>query len=165
MSLDLTADLYEVCQQISPRHPGYATLSVEDGFDWSSLSCCLFERLYLVAFRSLRRPDVDLDLLSEHDDRAYEEALESGGLLRYFKGHANERGECLSFCLWETRGQARKAAGAAYHSSAAEISAQMYLSYVLDRYWLKKVDGRLVFERSKAICRDIDPLQIAPSAG
>jgi hypothetical protein len=97
MSLDLTADLYEVCQQISPRHPGYATLSIEDGFDWSSLSCCLFERLYLVAFRSLRRPDVDLDLLSEHDDRAYEEALESGGLLRYFKGHANERGECLSF--------------------------------------------------------------------
>jgi hypothetical protein len=48
MSLDLTADLYEVCQQISPRHPDYATLSIEDGFDWSSLSCCLFERLYLV---------------------------------------------------------------------------------------------------------------------
>ena len=146
MSLDLTADLYEVCQQISPRHPGYATLSVEDGFDWSSLSCCLFERLYLVAFRSLRRPDVDLDLLSEHDDRAYEEALESGGLLRYFKGHANEWGECLSFCLWETREQARQAADAASHRSAIGATAQMYLSYSLERYWIQKTGEELVFE-------------------
>jgi hypothetical protein len=146
MSLDLTADLYEVCQQISPRHPGYATLSIEDGFDWSSLSCCLFERLYLVAFRSLRRPDVDLDLLSEHDDRAYEEALESGGLLRYFKGHANERGECLSFCLWETREQARQAADAASHRSAVGTTAQMYLSYSLERYWIQKTGEELVFE-------------------
>jgi hypothetical protein len=146
MSLDLTADLYEVCQQISPRHPGYATLSIEDGFDWSSLSCCLFERLYLVAFRSLRRPDVDLDLLSEHDDRAYEEALESGGLLRYFKGHANEWGECLSFCLWETREQARQAADAASHRSAIGATAQMYLSYSLERYWIQKTGEELVFE-------------------
>jgi hypothetical protein len=146
MSLDLTADLYEVCQQISPRHPDYATLSIEDGFDWSSLSCCLFERLYLVAFRSLRRPDVDLDLLSEHDDRAYEEALESGGLLRYFKGHANEWGECLSFCLWETREQARQAADAASHRSAVGTTAQMYLSYSLERYWIQKTGEELVFE-------------------
>jgi hypothetical protein len=146
MSLDLTADLYEVCQQISPRHPDYATLSIEDGFDWSSLSCCLFERLYLVAFRSLRRPDVDLDLLSEHDDRAYEEALESGGLLRYFKGHANERGECLSFCLWETREQARQAADAASHRSAIGATAQMYLSYSLERYWIQETGEELVFE-------------------
>ena len=146
MTLDLTADLYEACLQISPRHPDYATLSIEDGFDWSSLSCCLFERLYLVAFRSLRRPDVDLDLLSEHDDRAYEEALESGGLLRYFKGHANERGECLSFCLWETREQARQAADAASHRSAIGATAQMYLSYSLERYWMRKVGENLVFE-------------------
>ena len=146
MSLDLTADLYEVCQQISPRHPDYATLSIEDGFDWSSLSCCLFERLYLVAFRSLRRPDVDLDLLSEHDDRAYEEALKSGGLLRYFKGHANEWGECLSFCLWETREQARQAADAASHRSAVGTTAQMYLSYSLERYWIQKSGEELAFE-------------------
>jgi hypothetical protein len=146
MSLDLTADLYEACQQISPRHPDYATLSIEDGFDWSSLSCCLFEKLYLVVFRSLRRPEVDLDLLSEHDDRAFEEALASGGLLRYFKGNANEQGECLSFCLWQTRELARQAADAASHRSAARVSAQMYLSYSLDRYWIRKAGDKLVFE-------------------
>jgi hypothetical protein len=146
MSLDLTADLYETCQQISPRHPDYATLSIEDAFDWSSLSCCLFERLYLVVFRSVWQPEADLDLLLEHDDRAFEEALASGGLLRYFKGHANEQGECLSFCLWETREQARQAADAASHRSAAGVSAQMYLSYSLERYWIRKVGEKLVFE-------------------
>jgi hypothetical protein len=147
MSLDLTADLYEVCQQISPTNPDYAILPIEDGFDWSSLSCCHFERLYLVVFRSVWQPEAELDLLREHDDRAFEEALVSGGLLRYFKGHANERGECLSFCLWETREQARRAADAASHRSAASVSAQMYLSYSLERYWIRKLGEKLVFDR------------------
>src|ERR671912_903726 len=145
MTVELSADLYEACQRISPRHSDYATLSIEDGFDWSSLSRCLFERLYLVVFRSVWQPDADLDLLREYDDCAFEEALVSGGLLRYFKGHANELGECLSFCLWETRKQAREAAGAPSHRSAADVSAQMYLSYSLDRYWIEKVREKLVF--------------------
>ena len=128
------------CQQISPIYPEYATRPIQDGFSWSSsLAGCAFERLYLVVFRSVRRPSADLDLLREHDDRAYEKALESGGLLRYFKGEANEQRECLSFCLWETRRQAIEAAGAASHQSAAEITVRMYESYVLNRYWLKKV--------------------------
>jgi hypothetical protein len=147
MPLDLTADLYEACQQISPTNPDYAILPIEDGFDWSSLSCCLFDRLYLVVFRSVWQPEADLDLLQEHDDRAFEEALKSGGLLRYFKGHANERGECLSFCLWETREQARQAADAASHRSAAGASAQMYLSFSLERHWIRKHEEKLVFER------------------
>jgi hypothetical protein len=139
------------CQQISPIYPDYETRPIQDGFSWSSsLAGCAFERLYLVVFRSVRRPSADLDLLREHDDRAYAEALESGGLLRYFKGEANERGECLSFCLWQTREQAIQAAGAAAHQSAAEISVRMYESYVLDRYYLKKVVSargeRLIFE-------------------
>src|ERR671912_804551 len=143
MTVELSADLYEACQRISPRHSDYATLSIEDGFDWSSLSRCSFESLYLVAFRSVRRPEANPDLLHYHDDRAYEEALASGGLLRYFKGQANERGECLSFCLWETREQARRAADAASHHSAAAVSAQMYLSYVLERYWLTNLEDEL----------------------
>jgi hypothetical protein len=147
MSLDLTADLYEACQQISPTNPDYAILPIEDGLDWSSLSCCHFERLYLVVFRSVLQPEADLDLLHEHDDRAFDEALESGGLLRYFKGHANERGECLSFCLWETREQARRAADAASHRSAASVSAQMYLSYSLERHWIRKLGEKLVLDR------------------
>jgi hypothetical protein len=143
--------LRRACQQISPLYPDYVTRPIQDGFSWSSsLLGCAFERLYLVVFRSVRRSSADLDLLREHDDRAYEKALESGGLLRYFKGEANEQRECLSFCLWETRRQAIEAAGASSHRSAADISVRMYESYVLDRYWLKKVltawEERLIFE-------------------
>ena len=147
MTLELGAGLYEACQQISPRHEDYAILPIEDAFDWSSLSFCDFEELYLVVFRSLRLPEADLDLLSEHDDRAYEEALAAGGLLLYFKGQANERGDCLSFCLWESGEQARNAAASASHRTAASITAQTYHSYILDRYWLKKKEGKLVFEQ------------------
>lgn len=155
MTLDLRADLYEACRHISPRHPDYVTRSIEDGFDWaSSLSSCHFDRLYLVVFRSVRRPTADLHLLREYDDRAYEEALKTGGLLRYFRGNANERGECLSFCLWEGREQAREAAGAASHRSAAGITAQMYETYVLDRYWLKKVIT------SRGVRLDFEPIRI-----
>jgi hypothetical protein len=151
MTLDLRPVLHRACQQISPIYTDYAMRPIQDGFSWSSsLAGCTFDRLYLVVFHSVRRPNADLDLLREHDDRAYEKALESGGLLRYFKGDANERRECLSFCLWETRGQAIEAAGAASHQSAADISVQMYESYVLERYWLKKVvtarGERLIFE-------------------
>jgi hypothetical protein len=143
--------VHRACQQISPIYPDYVMRPIQDGFSWSSsLAGCAFERLYLVVFRSVRRPSADLDLLRELDDRAYEKALQSGGLLRYFKGEANERGECLSFCLWETREQAIEAASAAAHQSAAEITVQMYESYVLERYWLKKVvaarEERLIFE-------------------
>jgi len=143
--------VHRACQQICPIFPDYATRPIQDGFSWSSsLAGCAFERLYLVVFRSVRRVSADLNLLREHDDCAYEDALESGGLLRYFKGEANEQRECVSFCLWETRRQAIEAAGAASHQSAADITVRMYDSYVLDRYWLKKVvsarEERLIFE-------------------
>jgi hypothetical protein len=147
MTLDIRPDLHRACQQISPLHPDYATRPIQEGFDWaSSLADCPFDQLYLVVFRSVRRQAADLVMLCEHDDRAYEEARESGGLLRYFKGHANERGECLSFCLWETREQARRAADAASHRSAAGISARMYLSYSLERHWIRKLGEKLVFD-------------------
>jgi hypothetical protein len=143
--------VHRACQQICPLYPDYVARPIQDGFSWSSsLLGCPFEQLYLVVFRSVRRPYADLDLLREHDDRAYEKALESGGLLRYFRGDANERRECLSFCLWETREQAIEAAGAASHRSAAAITVRMYESYVLERYWLKKAvtarEERLIFE-------------------
>src|SRR5215212_6597301 len=143
--------LHEAFPQPTPVHPDYTSLPIQDGFDWArSLRSVPALRLYLVVFRSVRRASVDLDVLKEYDDAAYAEALGAGGLLYYFKGEANERRECLSFCLWESRKQAIEAAGAVSHQSAADISVRMYQSYVLDRYWLKKVvtgwGERLIFE-------------------
>ena len=45
------------------------------------------------------------------------------------------------------QGSGQKAADAASHHSAAADSAQLYLSYVLERYWLSKVEEKLIFER------------------
>jgi hypothetical protein len=153
MTFDHRAGLYEACRQISPINPDYANLPVEDGFDWRArLESLRFDRLYLVVFRSIRRQDADLKLLKEHDDRAYEAALAAGGLLRYFKGEMNERRECLSFCLWESREQAVAAAGGASHQTAALVTARMYETYSLERYELaKEGTGGLAFRRFEVI--------------
>jgi len=47
-----------------------------------------------------------------------------------------------------------EAAGAASHRSTAAISALMYESYVLDRYWLKKV---VTMQGEKLIFEPIEP--------
>src|SRR5215210_21297 len=155
MILDHRAGLYEACRRLSPINPDHARLPIEEGFDWSScLDGARFDRLYLVVFRSVRRATADLALLKEHDDRAYAAALEAGGLLRYFKGEMNERRECLSFCLWESREQAVAASAGTSHQTAAQLSAEMYESYVLERYDLVKREGRLVFRRLEGTPRE-----------
>ena len=151
MHLDHPAGLHEACRSLSPIHPDHATLPIERAFNWSScLTGVFFDRLYLVVFRSVRRAGADLDLLREHDDLAYADALEAGGLLYYFKGEMNERRECLSFCLWESREQAQRAAGGASHRAATRITAQMYESYRLERYDVVKTaagEEDVVFRR------------------
>ncbi len=141
MTLDLGMGLQEAAQRIHPRHPDYADLPIDQGFDWSAIAACPFEKLYLVVFRSIRRPDADMDLLRWYDDLAYAEALNSGGLLRYLKGAADERGHCLSFCLWESREAAVRASGSKQHARAATITSRMYVSYELERYELTPGNG------------------------
>ena len=154
MNVDYQAGLYDACQRLSSIHPDYATLPVQRAFDWSTcLTGVAFDRLYLVVFRSVRRTTADLDLLREHDDLAYADALEAGGLLYYFKGEMNERRECLSFCLWESRGQAQRASGSASHTAATRLIAGIYESYSLERYDVTKAAqkrGDVVFRRIKA---------------
>src|SRR5918998_3212571 len=111
--------LYGACQRLVPIDPNYANLPINEGFNWSScLDDACFDRLYVVVFRSVRRATADLDLLREYDDRAYAGAKGAGGLLFYYRGVMNERRGCLSFCLWESREQAQRAAGGTSHRGA-----------------------------------------------
>jgi len=142
MTLDQRVGLYEACQQLSPIHPDYATLPIQEGFNWSSsLGDVGFEQLYLVVFRSVLRATADLELLYELDELAHAEAIEAGGLLFYFRGVINDRRESLSFCLWEDGEQARKASGGSSHRAAMGIVIEMYEFYILERYDLAKVGG------------------------
>jgi len=138
--------------QPTPIHHDYASLPIQDGFDWArSLRSIPALRLYLVVFRSKRRVSADLRVLKEHDDAAYAEALGAGGLLHYFKGEVNEQRECLSFCLWESRQHALEAIGGPSHRAAAEIWRKMYESYELERYHLQKSgEETITFERLPA---------------
>ncbi len=145
MTIERHAGFREACQELNPTRPDYAYHPVEYGFDWTSLASHDFEALYLVVFRSVRRPDADHALLKEHDDRAYATARRTGGLLRYFRGELGEDRTCLSFCLWESREEARRAAEAGEHRAAAEIVGEAYESYRLERYRLTNAGGKLVF--------------------
>jgi hypothetical protein len=137
MHLDHPVGLHEACRRLSPTHPDHAILPIQQAFNWSScLTGVPFDQLYLVVFRSVRRSGANLDLLREHDDLAYADALEAGGLLCYFRGEMNGRRECLSFCLWESRQQAQRAAGGSSHTAAMRITAQFYESYTLERYYV-----------------------------
>ena len=94
---------------------------------------------------------VGIATLMAYDDRAYAEALGAGGLLYYFKGEANERRQCLSFCVWESRQQARAAARLPLHLAATRIANEIFESYELERYIVKKSSrregGQLTIER------------------
>jgi hypothetical protein len=135
-------------ERLRPIHPAYATLPIEAGFNWGD---CLGELspsgLYLVVFRSIRGEAADVALLIEMDDRAHEEAATAPGFLRYFKGQLSDRRECLSFCLWTGREFAQQAARRDHHVAAMSLTAEMYDSYVLERYSVTPKGRGYRFER------------------
>ena len=120
--------------------PGsYATLPIAEAFDWAACADGMSAgEWYLVCFRSVRRPGADEALLQELDDQAHLDASTAPGFVHYFKGHTTERGECLSFCLWDSRKMARSAAGRPAHAQASAIVGEMYASYRLEFYRVLK---------------------------
>jgi hypothetical protein len=133
---------------LQPVRDDYPLLPIERGFNWEECTAGLsIPSLYLVVFRSVRRADADLATLKAYDDRAFEDAQQAPGFLFYFKGQLTPDRACLSFCLWGTREQARAASGRADHVAAANLVAQMYESYDLERHTLRHQNGMLVFDR------------------
>src|SRR4051794_20656311 len=116
-----------VFNRLSPVSKDYATLPIEQAFDWGACAPDIdVGDWYLVGFRSIRRPDADESRLTAMDDQAHLEAAGAPGFVHYFKGPTNDRGECLSFCLWDSRQQARAAAGLRAHADAVTIALEMY---------------------------------------
>jgi hypothetical protein len=127
---------------IAPTTPGYATLPVLEGFNWSAcLAGVASGTWFLVTFRSVRRVDADAALLTDHDDRAFAEALGSSGLLCYFRGELAAERRCLSFCVWERPDQARSASLLPEHQLAAHLARAFYDRYEVSRHWLVKRPG------------------------
>lgn len=129
--------LRRTLEALAPVGPDFATRPILDAFNWSeALDGIGSLDWHLVVFRSVRRPDADLALLTEYDDLAHEEASHAAGFLHYFKGCATEDGHCLSFCLWQDSVQAHLAGMRPQHRTAMSITVAMYESYRLERYRL-----------------------------
>jgi hypothetical protein len=128
--------------RLVPARAGYQVLPVQEGFNWSyTLEHIPSGRWHLIVFRSQRKAGVDDGLLTEHDDLAFAEALSSGGLLRYYKGATDQRGRCLSLCVWQTRRHAMRATKRPEHRVAANLAMRFYDSYDVERYVLRKRRG------------------------
>jgi hypothetical protein len=135
--------------RLMPVSDDYATLPVAQAFTWDvSADVALEGEWYLVAFRSVQRAGADQDELRRMDDAAHEEAIGAPGFIHYFKGPANARGECLSFCLWDSRHDAREAAGRPAHVAAISIIGATYERYTLEFLRVAKLagEGRFSFE-------------------
>jgi hypothetical protein len=133
--------------RLEPSCPEYARLPVAAAFSWADCaSAADAGEWYLVAFRSVLREAADRDRLREYDDRAHDEAQSSRGFVHYFKGPVNDLGECLSFCLWTSRANARAAAGRPAHREAVTIAHGTYELFTLELLRLTKRAGSTSFE-------------------
>ena len=138
----------DVLQRLQPVSDRYATAPVAEAFTWDDAGGDLGSgEWYLVAFRSVRRPDADEARLWELDELAHQEAAASPGFVHYFKGPLAADGSCLSFCLWDSRADARAAAGRPAHVRAVGLLEEMYESYTLEFHRVaRQAGGRLTFE-------------------
>jgi hypothetical protein len=133
---------------LEPVTDAYASLPIADAFNWQDASRALGDgEWYLVAFRSIRRPDADEVRLNAYDDLAHVEAAAAPGFVHYFKGPAASDGSCLSFCLGQSRAEARSASGGAAHRQAVGILQEMYAQYALEFHRVRRqAGGALTFE-------------------
>ncbi|MDQ2740781.1 MAG: hypothetical protein M3Z66_00515 [Chloroflexota bacterium] len=134
----------EAFQTLAPITARYASLPILEGFNWSDCTAQLAPgEWYLVVFRSIRRQAADDLTLEMHDYGAYIEAQRRAlGLVFYFRGTTNEQRECLSFCLWNSRQEAVRAAQLPLHRIAMNMVEEKYEWYRLERYAVRKVRDR-----------------------
>ena len=138
----------DLLEQLAPVSESYAALPIADAFNWQDATQELGNgEWYLVAFRSIRRVDADEARLTIFDELAHQEAATAPGFVHYFKGPAATDGSCLSFCLWQTRADARAAAGRPDHVRAVSLIEEMYESYTLEFHRVsREAGGRLTIE-------------------
>ena len=134
--------------RLVPVSDRYATLPVADAFTWEACERDVEPgEWYMVAFRSIRRPDIDEDRLTAYDDWAHAEATGAPGFVHYLKGPTQPDGRCMSFCLWDSRAEARQAAGRPAHIQAAALTHEAYAEYTLEFHRVARVaDGGFTFE-------------------
>ena len=132
---------------LQPTAETYARLPVAEAFNWADCAPGVAAgEWYLVAFRSIVSPDADIARLTVYDDFAHADAANEPGFVHYFKGPLADDGTCLSFCLWNSRTEARAAASRPAHLEAVAIIGETYSQYTLEFLRLRKPHAEAAFE-------------------
>jgi len=127
---------------LRPAGDSYATMPIAAAFNWDEATADLGDgEWYLVAFRSVRRPDADEARLELFDELAHHEAAGAPGFVHYFKGPKATDDSCLSFCLWQSRADARVAAAGPAHVRAVSLIDEMYALYALEFHRVRREAG------------------------
>jgi hypothetical protein len=133
--------------ELVPVADHYATMPVSQAFTWAPVAESLEAgEWYMVAFRSILRADADLDRLSHYDNWAHEEAEGAEGFVHYYRGPLAADRSCLSFCLWNSRAEARTAAAGPAHRDAVTLIADTYEAYALEFLTMRKRAGAHALE-------------------
>ncbi|KAJ5246880.1 hypothetical protein N7468_001863 [Penicillium chermesinum] len=106
-----------------------------EGHTWTSQS------FYVVSFRSTLLPNIDQDHLYALDAHSHQEAVVSGGLLKYWFGKKNEREQNLATCVWRNRNDARLGGRGPWHAKARAAGRQLYESIIFKTMKLTIEDG------------------------
>ena len=132
---------------LAPVAENYATLPVGEAFSWAPVAEALEAgEWYMVAFRSILRADADKERLTHYDNWAHEEAEGAEGFVHYYRGPLAVDRSCLSFCLWNSRVEARAAAAQPAHRDAVTLIADTYEAYALEFLTMRKRAGASTLE-------------------
>jgi hypothetical protein len=131
-----------VLDGLEPVSERYASAPVAEAFTWRDAASALGDgEWYMVAFRSIRRVGADEARLTLYDHLAHEEAAAAPGFVEYYKGPFAPDRSCLSFCMWQSRADARAAAGMPAHVRAVSLVEEMYESYTLEFHKVTRTAG------------------------
>ncbi|PLB39992.1 uncharacterized protein BDW47DRAFT_123941 [Aspergillus candidus] len=123
---------------LKPIRPDYATAPYTASFNWDEVFDFLRDLaratghhwneqdFYVVEFRSCLREDADPVALHELDAWSLQEAVESGGLLKYWFGTKNGKKENLATCVWRSREDARLGGAGPWHKRARGAARDLY---------------------------------------
>ncbi|GIK02788.1 hypothetical protein Aspvir_006849 [Aspergillus viridinutans] len=130
--------LAQALTTLRPVRADYATAPYADSFNWSSVFAFLHDlstregytwsrtNFYVVVFRSTLLAGADVDRMHELDARSHQEAIASGGLLKYWFGTTNARRENLATCVWRSREDAHRGGTGPWHREARGAARDLY---------------------------------------
>ncbi|PYI17072.1 hypothetical protein BO99DRAFT_464303 [Aspergillus violaceofuscus CBS 115571] len=137
---------------LQPTRPDYATAPYTESFNWAAVFELLrqlvalesqdeagaaapggagtwpAQSFYVVTFRSRLRADADGERLHLLDAHSHQEAMASGGLLKYWFGSKDAEHRNLATCIWRSREDARLGGLGPWHKKARGAAREMYES-------------------------------------